>query len=57
MCMYIMYVCFYNLNQDRYCVNELVTCRNNGFSSVAAEKDKVTTFCFPELETQATCSM
>lgn len=27
------------------------------FSSIAAEKDKVTTFCFPELETQATCSI
>lgn len=51
-------VCFYNLNQDQCCMNELVV--KTYFSSKFAEKkkkDKITTFCFPELETQATSSI
>lgn len=51
-------VCSYNRNQDRYCTNELFDLRQKTyFLSKTTEKDKVTTSCVPELETQATCSI
>lgn len=48
-------VCFYNRNQDQYSMNELVV--KTYFSSIAAEKEKVTTFYFPVPETQSTFSI